>query len=236
MAVELAPDTLREDVDSEIRVEARRLFGPEILDLDADATLDDGVGSDFFLDLSHTLREVDSDSSNEPASASSFYYTKSAGIVILHPFLLRFFDANHLLDNSRFRSDRERSTAVHLLHFLATGEEAPEEHETHLYKLLCGYPVMAPLIRDLSIDEDRRAESESLIRSVVGHWSKLKKTSPEGLRDGFLRREGKISRDAAGWHLTVEQRHIDVLLDYLPWQVSVIRLPWMPEPLWVDWK
>jgi hypothetical protein len=28
---------------------------------------------------------------------------------------------------------------------------------------------------------------------------------------------------------------VDVLLDSLPWSVSVVRLPWMAAPLWVDW-
>ena len=236
MAVELAPDTLREDIDSEIRIEARQLFGPEILDHDPEDGRSEQVVAEPELVLIGSRGDKSSIETEASPPESGLYYSKSAGVVIFHPFLLRFFDSNRLLADSSFRSDRDRAVAVHLLHFLATGTEGPEEHETHLYKLLCGYPLAAPLIRDLTIGPEERAESERLIHAVVDHWKKLRRTSADGLREGFLRREGKLSRDAAGWHLTVEQRHIDVLLDYLPWQVSVIRLPWMPEPLWVDWK
>ena len=38
------------------------------------------------------------------------------------------------------------------------------------------------------------------------------------------------------WTLQVETRAVDVLLDQLPWGLSMIRTPWMHAMLNVDWR
>ena len=51
----------------------------------------------------------------------------------------------------------------------------------------------------------------------------------------LIQRPGKLRRSGTGWHLTVEQQSIDILLGTLPWGLSEIRLPWLEYPLRVDW-
>jgi len=71
--------------------------------------------------------------------------------------------------------------------------------------------------------------------AVINHWEVLKNTSADGLREAFLQRRGKLSRVDGGWLMQVEQRAIDVLLNKLPWGISIIKLPWMNEMLFVEW-
>jgi len=163
-------------------------------------------------------------------------YTRYAGIVLLHPFLRRFFHGLHLLDvHGQFKTEDAKYHAIHVLHFLASGVENPEEHETVLFKILCGYPLATPVERERHLDKREKEEAQTLLLAVIGHWAKLKNTSPDGFRQEFLRREGKIERLETGFNLVVEQRAVDVLLSFLPWSYSIIRLPWMEGPLRVDW-
>ena len=168
-------------------------------------------------------------------SAEDGWYVGHAGLVLLHPFLPRFFDALGLLDAQQFRSPQARERAVHLLHFLASGTEHPEEHATLLGKLLCGIAFEHPIPRELALRDDEKAESNALLAAAIGHWGRLGSASPDGLREGFLARDGKLVRTGTGFVLTVEQRAIDLLLDHLPWTLSIVRLPWMARPLMVNW-
>lgn len=129
----------------------------------------------------------------------------------------------------------QRVRAVHLLYYLVTGLEMPEEPETPLLKLLCGLPLTFPLVKTLPLGEEERSEAERLLSAAIEHWDKLKNTSPAALRETFLQREGKLLQGGERWRLVVEQRSFDLLLGYLPWTLSVVRLPWMALPLWVDW-
>ena len=33
----------------------------------------------------------------------------------------------------------------------------------------------------------------------------------------------------------LRERGVDVLLGALPWALSVVHLPWLAQPIWVDW-
>lgn len=163
-------------------------------------------------------------------------YVVLAGIVLLHPFLARFFGTLGLVEEGGvFVSFAAQERALHLLHFLATGKEEPEEHETLLLKLLCGLPGTLPIARRVALSELERSECDNLLNAVISHWSKLGNSSVGALRETFLQREGKLERLEVGWRLTVEQRSLDILLGWLPWGLSIVRLPWMAQPLWVDW-
>lgn len=57
----------------------------------------------------------------------------------------------------------------------------------------------------------------SLLQTVIDYWEVLKSTSPDGLREGFLQRQGKLTRSGdRNWKLQVEQQAIDILLGSLP--------------------
>jgi GDP-D-mannose dehydratase len=101
---------------------------------------------------------------------------------------------------------------VHLLHHLATGRPPADEHDTTLLKVLGGLPIAYPLPRDLPVSLEERHEAETLLTAAIRHWDKLRNTSPAGLREAFLQREGKLVTRPEGPRLIVEQRPVDVLL------------------------
>jgi hypothetical protein len=180
------------------------------------------------------------------ASGDEGLYVRGAGIVLLHPFLPRFFAALALLDDrQQFVSLDAQVRAVHVLHHLATGGENPPEPETLLYKFLCGMPLTRVVPRQLSLSALEREEADNLLSAVIRHWSRLGNTTPAGLRETFLQREGKLiqaygegaaSPARRSARLIVEQRGVDVLLDSVPWGLSLVQLPWQAARLTVDWS
>lgn len=158
-----------------------------------------------------------------------------AGLVLLHPFLEYFFREFQLLDGQGFRDAAARTLAVHLLQYLATGQETPPEYLLTMEKFLCGAELPVPIPRAIQLTAHMKEESDTLLRAAIGHWKVLKNTSPAGLREGFLQRPGKLISNTLENRLIVEAKAHDVLLNYLPWGYGIIKLPWLSQPLLVDW-
>lgn len=171
------------------------------------------------------------------AEDGDVFYVQAAGVILLHPFLLRFFRQLNLCEENVFTNEACRQKAVCLLHYLATGEVRTPEYQLVLPKFLCGMSLNAPLDHMIEIEPAVQSESESLLRAAIDHWNALGKCSPDWLRQGFLQRDGKLEKREAGWHLLVERKAQDILLDRLPhgWGLGIIKLPWMDGILRVDW-
>ncbi|HYD32430.1 MAG TPA: contractile injection system tape measure protein, partial [Azospirillaceae bacterium] len=73
------------------------------------------------------------------------------------------------------------------------------------------------------------------IAAVLAHWTIIRNTSPTGLRETFLQREGRLERDEGRWNLTVQRKTLDVLVDQVPWGFSVVYHRWMRDPIHVSW-
>lgn len=161
---------------------------------------------------------------------------QNAGIVILHSYLPRLFSRLGYLENGEFRNQATRERAVCALHFLATGGSEFPEEELVLAKFLCGWPQDEPISRYLDFSDYEREECERLLSGVISHWKALKNTSINGLRSSFLQREGILKKEAFGYTLYVEEFTHDILLQRLPWSISVVKLTWMDEMLTVQWR
>lgn len=162
-------------------------------------------------------------------------YLANAGLVLLWPYLPRFFQQSGLADNTDFHSPSARERGVLLLEYLVCGETEFPESRLMLNKLLCGWPILDPVAREIEPSEIEIREVEELLAAVIAHWQSLRNTSPAGLREAFLHREGRLAHDDMGWQLMVNRTGYDVLLDSLPWGIGLIRLPWMKEALRVEW-
>jgi len=164
------------------------------------------------------------------------YYINNSGLVILAPYFLRYFGMVGLKIGKNFRDETSANRAVHLLEYLATKNTQSPENELILNKILCGLPIDYPVTGSIDITEKEIEISESLLGAVVANWSILKDTSNDGLREGFLRREGKIIDEDSHWSLKVDRKTLDILLDHLSWQIGIIQTVDMPKILYVDWK
>ena len=163
-------------------------------------------------------------------------FIKHAGLILVHPFLGSLFKRLQWLQNNAFANDEAQVKAVFISHYLATGETIAAEHELVICKLLCGYPLDEPLPAEIFFTEEELQEATDMLTALIQQWDKLKNTSVAALREGFLQRSGKLFIKNDMPYVQVESSAIDILLDYLPWNVSMIKLPWMKEILRVDWR
>jgi hypothetical protein len=169
----------------------------------------------------------------EHPEAEEGLYIENAGLVLLHPFLVRFFLSLGIADQDELLQPER---ALCLLHYLATGQSIVPEYELVLPKILCNIPLPAPVETDLDLSGPEKDEACALFQAVIRHWDALGNTSPDGLRETFLLRPGRVSRRYDGdWLLQVERKTCDILLDQLPWGIGMIKLPWMEKMLWVEW-
>ncbi len=168
-------------------------------------------------------------------SAESIFIN-NAGLCLLAPYLGMVFKAIDLCNDNQFISKSTQQHAIYLSHYLATGQtEAPEE-QLVFAKLLCGWPLQMPCINARPITDNEMKECNELLVSVIGHWKALKNTSPDGLREAFLQRKGKLMTDDDGnYTVHIEQQTIDILLDSIPWTFRMLKLPWMQKVIKVEW-
>lgn len=206
------------------------------------STADDDRGVKIHEDISET--HAVTDPSEEPAlkeevnreSGYDGLYTGMAGLVLLHPFLSMLFTQLNWVEKGSFKNKSCQQRAIGLLHFMATGETDAPEFTLVMAKLLCGYPLKEPVQMEFEFSEEELEEALHLLTVVVSKWEVLKRTSIEGLREGFLQRNGKLTEQESGILLQVERGSIDLLLDQLPWNINMIKLPWMDKLLRVDWR
>lgn len=163
---------------------------------------------------------------------------KYAGLVLIHPFITRFFENTGVKEagNAQLSSFAVAQAAA-LLHFLATGCEEVYEYELGFIKILLGLqPEIPLLISEGLIEPSDKEEAEGLLQSVISYWSVLKNTSINGLRSSFLQRQGLLREVEGGWQIQVERESFDMLLNQLPWSISIIKLPWMKKPIYTEWQ
>lgn len=161
-------------------------------------------------------------------------FLKGAGIVLLHPFFEQLFSHMGYVQDKDFTSEHFRHRAVHLLGYLTWGQAPFTEPLSVLAKYFCQLPLQIPL-EPLELTQEEREEGEALLKAAINHWSALKNTTPEGLREAFLQREGKLALEEKKHRLQIEQKTYDMLISKLPWTLSMIKLPWKKEILYVDW-
>ena len=160
----------------------------------------------------------------------------NAGLVLLAPWLPRLFEQFELVEDGQFRDRAAAERAVHCAQFLVDGSTDSPEFRLVLNKLLCGVRPGKPVRRSIELTGDEIGQLESLLTAVTQHWKALENTSIDGLRESFLQRGGRLQRRHDAWHLQVESRAFDMLLDQIPWSFSTIKLGWMDRIIYVDWR
>ncbi|WP_341834754.1 contractile injection system tape measure protein [Chitinophaga pollutisoli] len=161
-------------------------------------------------------------------------YVESAGLVLLHPFLSELFISAGLRKNGEW-APLGQQTAVRLLGYLSDGDENLPEYRLIFQKILAGLLPEEPLEAIAPPAEELLASCNELLDAVLGHWSALKGTSRDGLREGFLQRPAMLRIADNGMQLEMEKRAQDVLIGRLPWSCSLVRMSWMEQLIAVNW-
>lgn len=185
-------------------------------------------------EISSKLEKPRENESEFPSPEKEIFISNT-GLCLLAPYLTTFFKEIGLTTGNVFIDKLKQQHAVYLLHWIATKKASPTEDQLFFPKLLCGWPLLTPCINTIDFYEEEKNECEELLRSVIQNWPVLKKTSPDGLRESFLQRTGKLVEEEQEFVVQPEHQSIDLLLDYIPWTFRTILLPWMKKPLIVEW-
>ena len=163
-------------------------------------------------------------------------YIENAGLVIIHPFLTTLFELTGLYQNKEWTSDYNWQKAILLTQYLVSGQTKIVESELLLNKFLCGFPAENVLNTKIKLTKKDRDICNDVLLAVIEYWSVLKNTSPEALRETFLMRKAKMLVKNTTAELWVEQKGYDILLQQLPWGISMVKTPWMEDFLQCNWN
>nr|WP_246506223.1 contractile injection system tape measure protein [Kistimonas asteriae] len=165
--------------------------------------------------------------------------TEDAGLAVLWPHLPTLFGKLQLLTQSgtAFVNEAAQLRGMALL-VAAAGIEYGEDKTPQCMTaaLLTGLPAETSSDALPVVTEQETQAIENMLLAVIQQWPVLKSMPPAGLRTMFLQRHGLWDRCDSGWRLTVADQAQDVLLQGLPWPISIIRLPWLNDLLSIHWK
>jgi hypothetical protein len=150
-------------------------------------------------------------------------------------FLQTFFNRVGLTREEAFIDPDTQERAVHVLYFIAIRQEHPNEQDLAVLKLLYGWAMEAPIAKYIDLTANEKEQVEGMLEALIGQWSALEGSTTEELRGSFFIREGKLKTADLGWHLTVEKKSYNLLMNILSWELSLIQYPWMEKMFWVDW-
>jgi hypothetical protein len=165
------------------------------------------------------------------------YQINNAGVIIIWPFLGTLFERCKLTEKGKFLSEEAKIKAVYLLHYSVFKDLNPPEFLLILEKLLCGIDINESISKNVTISHQDMIEIESMFSELIKQWEAPGTISIDGLRMSFLERKGILSRkDDTQWVLTIEGKAWDILLDRIPWGISMVYLSWMKSILGVEWQ
>jgi hypothetical protein len=161
-----------------------------------------------------------------------------AGLILIHPFINTLLESTSIkAASSKEIAPPQLAHAAALLHYLATGHQEIYEYELGFIKILLGLTPNTPLpVGTGLLQESDRAEAEALLAAALNYWTVLKNTSVAGLRSSFLQRSGLLRQTDQGWSLQIEPQSFDMLLEHLPWSISIVKLSWMTFPIYTEWQ
>lgn len=161
-------------------------------------------------------------------------FIEQAGLVLLAPFLPQLLIQTNYLSKDRVLQKQDELPI--LFHYIATGEMEAPEWKLSLPKILAGMPLGQHCKTSFVPTDELKEQIDELLKSVVEHWSALGNSSPEALQETFLHREGKLVQKNGFYYLYIEEKTMDILLYKIPWNYSTIKLEWMSELLFVEWR
>lgn len=171
-----------------------------------------------------------------PRREEERFYVANAGVVILSPYLPLLFERMKWTEKGRFRNEETQVRAIFGMQYLVFGPGEFPETELLLNKLLVDYRSEESLPLRMDFCEEEKEVLDSLLPGAMRNWPVMEHTSADGFRGSFLIRNGVMADTGDLWQLTVEEKSYDVLLDAIPWNISPVKYPWMPKPLYVNWR
>lgn len=186
--------------------------------------------------LSQELGSAKEEELEDELEDSDSIVIQNAGLVLLWPFLFRLFDKCGLLMERKFKDDISIQKAILMMQYLVTGSLEIKENDLVLNKILCGVPKNSLVDVTLEISAVELEICDSLLKGVLQNWKKLGNSSVATLRETFLIREGVLAPVELDYNLSVVKGTFDMLIETVPWNISMIQTAFMKNRINVDWK
>lgn len=170
------------------------------------------------------------------AQSQSHQPVKEAGVVLLNHFIPMLMEKLGLVSNKQFISLAAQEKCVYIVYYTATGVEEQTEGRNALSKVLCGFHPSESVNLDQSLSQSEISLINGMLETVIHYWPAIGQSSIAGLRGSFLVRDGLLSEGQSRWKLTVDNKPYDLLLRRSPFSFSIIKYPWMENPLYVNWS
>jgi hypothetical protein len=74
-----------------------------------------------------------------------------------------------------------------------------------------------------------------MLQALIDNWTILKSTSVQSLQTTFLQRSGLVSYKNRNLEIRIERIGLDVIMDKLPYGLSIIRFPWLDKTIYCSW-
>ena len=159
----------------------------------------------------------------------------NSGLVIAWPFLTILFSKLDLIEDGKLKSDEAIQKAIAASQYLVDGKNEIDETELLLNKILCGADLDFYIDDTLELSEIELGICDMALKTIVAQWGKVKSIAT--LRDYFFKRKGVLKfDDNSGAELHVEKETRDILIKFLPWNLSVIKTSIMKTKLIIHWK
>lgn len=159
----------------------------------------------------------------------------NSGLILFWPFLTRLFEILSLAKNGVFLNPECRNRAVYILQYLACSDINFPEYKLVLNKLLSGMRPEEHLVPLADLTDEEKESAQSLINGLINNWEKVKNSSPEGIQETFIQRDGILRFQEDKITLVVEKKGFDILMESIPWNIALVKLAWMEEPIYVEW-
>ncbi len=164
-------------------------------------------------------------------------YIDNAGVVLIGPYLPKFWEQLGWVADNRFNDPETAWLAVQMIQFLCDGQsETPPEYLLALPKILCGFRPDALFEPPRPLNEEEMAAGETLLEAVLEHVPGLGLRTTGALRGSFLLRKGVLRSGDFQWLLHVEKETYDIVLQKVPWGFQVLKFSWMETAVFVEWE
>lgn len=163
-------------------------------------------------------------------------FINNAGMVLWYPFIRRLFSMLEFTQNDQFKNKDAQIRAIYVLQYMVFGKTDFPEHELTLNKILTGLDISETIPQNIELSQQEQETVNSMIKSTIQYWERVKNASIATIQEAFLNREGKLEEKEDLYILTVGEKAYDMLIDTLPWDFRNIKYPWMKKSIQVKWR
>lgn len=159
----------------------------------------------------------------------------NAGLILLWPLLPDLFSRLGLWEKDQFIDAQAQFNAASWLDATVWVDDCAREWRMPLTKWLCGLPLDAEVAWQTP-DEAANEQLQQWLAMLAKQLSAWRTLGMQDIRTLFLQRPGQLEFGDGAVTLTVQPEPFDILLRDWPWPLDTLMLPWLEQPLSIQWS